>query len=206
MKKILNFLKISIICLLCVLIVFVVKSGGTTISKYMFNSPNLSKEDVIVNYINALYSFDANVVKKCFSPDLNNINELQYFKARGNSLARELIEMNSNYEYYKKNPPGEPGDEKYEEFMKMSSIIESEGLINYVLDEKITNLKELYSNKKPDIDVETEITSKYDEKNKLDFLKVRFKLTDDNKETYVEDREVVVQKKDGKYYILDIYI
>lgn len=88
----------------------------------------------------------------------------------------------------------------------MSSIIESEGLINYVLDEKITNLKELYSNKKPDIDVETETTSKYDEKNKLDFLKVRFKLTDDNKETYVEDREVVVQKKDGKYYIVDIYI
>ncbi|MCR8746988.1 hypothetical protein [Romboutsia lituseburensis] len=206
MKKLLNFLKIIIICLLCVLLGFVVEFGGKMVPKYIFNNQNSSKEGVIVSYINALYSFDAKTAKKCFSPDLNNIKALNYFNDRGDYLARELIELNSNYQFYKKNTPGEPGDEKYEEFIKMSAKIEDEGLINYVLDEKITNLKELYSNKKPDIDIKTEIIAEHDKKNKLDFMKVKFKLTGDNKEIHEEDKEVVVQEKDGKYYIVDIYI
>lgn len=148
-------------------------------------------------------------MEQCLSPDLNDMEMLEYFGSRGSSLARDLINDYNEYLYYKNNPPEESEEELYQWFKN----IENYGIVKAHVEEKKRSMEEFD-------EVLTESIGKGLKGTKVDikFLEVESSINEDP--SYIEigifvtsdtegekmagDKGVVLQKKNGKYYIVDI--
>lgn len=197
------------LCCLFMTIGIIIGSSSKTLLNGMFRNVNSSPEKVIESYLNAYYEADIEIMEKCLSPDLNDMEMLEYFGSRGSSLARDLINDYNEYLYYTNNPPEESEDELYQWFKN----IENYGIVKAHVEEKKRSMEEFD-------EVLTESIGKGLKGTKVDikFLEIESSINEDP--SYIEigifvtsdiegekmagDKEVVLQKKNGKYYIVDI--
>jgi len=206
-------LKIFVSCCLCISIGIVIGSEGKKLFNSKFTKVNTSPKKVVESYFNAYYAMDGNSMEKCLSPDLNDLQKLEYFGAKGSGLARDLISGYNEYLYYKTNPPTDKDKEDQEKLKNTIEIIDNEGMVRAFINEKLISLedddkyyKENYGISLKDMKFNIKFLEDEDYSNKdPNYIRVGIYIEKNiNGQILHDDREVVLQNKDGKYYIVDI--
>lgn len=210
MKKLLKTLTF---CCLSIAIGIVIGSSSKSLLKDKFINVNSSPEKVIESYLNAYYKADADTMEQCLSPDLNDLKMLEYFGARGSSLARSLIKTYNEYLYDKQNPPEDAEKEIYKLIEDTKNNIENHGLVKAHVENNIKKMEDDHKYYKDTtgkdlkgtvVDIKLiEEESDIDKDPSYIEIGIFVKKNNDGEQIH-DDRRVVLQKDKGKYYIVDI--
>lgn len=207
MKKI---LKNVLLCILFISIGIFIGSYSKSLIKNIFNKTNSSAESVVENFMQATYNKDKNTMIKCLSLDLNDIDKLKIFKAKGSNIASDILTIYERYLYYKKNPPKELSDEDMNTHNLAMDKIEKGNLVEVYVDFLLNdvpteskNMGEISISAKSLVDEKYYVGKDADK----DYLDMEFSITlNNNNDVSTDDESIVIQNKEGKYYIVDMDI
>lgn len=207
-------LKTIILCGLFTVIGIIIGSSSKSLIMRTYSSVNSSPASVVENYLMSGYLQDKKTMKRCLSDDLNDIDMLQYFSSKGSNLAEDNLYLYEKCLRFKKNPPKDVTKEEMKVHNEIIDMIENKKFVDFHVRSTlkkaqknavvtgVEDVKEISIKAKPVEDNNYYLLSEGADNN---YLSMTFNVTSTYKgESGTAKENIVLQKKLGKYYIVNI--
>lgn len=207
-------LKTLMLCCLFTLVGIFIGSSSKSLLKGTFSNVNSSPESVVENYLMAGYLQDKKIMKRCLSDDLNDMDMLKYFSSKGGNLAEDFLLLYERCLRFKENPPQDITKEQMKVHNEIMDKVKDKKFVDIhvrstlekaqkkIIDMGIEDVKELSIKAELVKDEDHYLSSEGVDEN---YLGMTFNLTSNYKgELNTGEVNIVLQKKLGKYYIVNM--